>query len=77
MKNCAIPIIYGKGISNIRSMQLYLETSGALEQAGPWYKVTLEDGVEHKLKGKNALAEWVRENLQAIQDFLRAKGYLP
>ena len=48
-----------------------------MTQAGPWYKVDLGDGVEHKAKGKNGFADWVRDHFTEIKDFLKKQGYLP
>lgn len=77
MRNCIVPVMFGVGISNIRSMQMYLEdVAKVVSQKGPWYKIDLGDGVEHKARGKNGFAEWVEANFEQVLKFLQDGGHI-
>lgn len=77
MQNCILPVLFGVGISNIRAMQFYLEeVAKTVTQSGPWYRIDIGDGQEHKVRGKNGFTDWVKEHYDQVVKFLTSAGHI-
>ena len=84
--SCPVTILFGRGVSNISTVQDWLKFKGPVTQGGARYKVML-DGEEHSCVGRVGYNEWVRDNMERLSelfyesaaeyfDALR-KGYRP
>lgn len=57
-----IHIIFGKGISNVRTVAHFLIESGQVKKAGAWYKIDNAAGEELVFQGENQLFGWINDN---------------
>ena len=85
LKNrCAVPgakiplrILFGKGVSNIYSLEHFAMWRGIITGAGAWFNCSLDGTVVDKVQGKKGRQEWVRAHQNEILDTLysNAKAY--
>jgi len=77
---CAVPgakiplrILFGKGISNIFSLEHFALYKGVVTGAGGWFNCSLDGGVTvDKVQGKKGRQEWVRDHQNELLDILYA-----
>lgn len=69
-------IIFGEGISNSRTLLSIMMDNDLVEQSGTWYKAKFAPEGTKSSQGGEALVEWVRDNLDFVQGYLRENGLL-
>ncbi len=65
-------VIYGKGVSNLYAYKDFLESYGKITKAGGWYSIDL--GETAKVQGINKVLDWIRDNKEAVQEFIDSEG---
>ncbi len=71
----SIDVVFGKGVSNIKSMANVLISAGYVEQAGSYFK--LEGlGEDKNVKGWSGLLEYVRDNKVVLREKINKIGTL-
>ena len=65
---------YSSGVDEIADTLDMGIMLGIIVQSGAWFKVTLRDGTEKKLQGKNGVQEFYYNDLEELED-LRQKVY--
>ena len=65
-------IFFGKGVSNIYTLEFFCLWKGLITGSGAWFTCKLDpgDSTEEKVQGKAGRAEWVRANQEALTDIL-------
>lgn len=68
-KEAAFPLIYGKGVDRVDEISQLAVFAGIIRQAGAWFRYENADGEvierngrEMKFQGRNAFAEYLRED---------------
>jgi len=70
-----MPIIYGRGVSNIMFLKNVLLQSGVVRQGGAIFKVKW-NGEDIALRGNNGLNEWIKENLDEVKRYALEKNLI-
>jgi len=69
-------IIFGKGISNVRTLASIMEAENLVELNGSWYTAMIGPKPYGKYQGKENLVKWVRENVDMVEKELRKRDLL-
>lgn len=69
-------IIFGQGISDVRTFVSIMDQNNLIEQAGAYYKPTFAPKGTKNLLGNDRLLDWVRENRAFVEEYLRENGYI-
>jgi len=70
-----MPIIYGRGVSNIMFLKNALLQGGVVRQGGAVFKVKW-NGEDIALRGNNGLNDWVKENLEEVKRYVIENGLI-
>lgn len=71
-----IPVIYGRGVSNVLTMQKILTERGMITGGGGGFFTITFTGDPVKCRGEEAVTKWVRENSAAIKTYMKERGWL-
>lgn len=72
-----LPIIYGKGVSQVLQIIALLQNTGYIIQRGSYYTLKIDDEgfkIEEKAQGKNKLAKLVKDNVDTLKRFVKEKN---
>lgn len=76
MIEVSMPVLYGKGISNVLTVRDVLKEQGVLKHShGGNYTIAWKGG-EVKIDGMGKVIEWVRENITELKEFMKKEGML-
>ena len=68
-------IIYGKGVSNLAAYVKWLETQGIFTGGGGgWFSIKFKDNEPVKVRGTQALHDWVKQNIQEVSAYIEDNG---
>jgi RecA/RadA recombinase len=73
-----IQVLFGKGASNLYTLQQYCEWAGYTKGSGAWFECVLPDGSDAaKVQGKAGRFGWVRDNQKVLTDdfYLHSKEF--
>lgn len=68
-------VIFGRGISNSRSYILYLIQAGGVVQSASYFTFKIPGLQEETFRGRDAAAEFIAKNREAVHQFLKTKGF--
>ena len=78
LKNrCAVPaakiplrVLFGKGISNVYSLEHFALWKGLVTGSGAWFTCSLDGTTSDRVQGKKGRQEWVKNNQDALLGLL-------
>lgn len=69
-----IPIIFGRGVSNVLSYVILLKGEDLATSTGSYFKIKIP-GMEQNVKGNKGLLDFVKANTEAVRTYLKENGY--
>lgn len=71
-----LPIIFGKGVSNLQIIKNVLINAGLVVQAGSYFKISMENVFEGNVQGNKGLNGFIKDNREAIDKYIKDNDLL-